>query len=49
MKSKLVGCIGSAPHSGEKCMQSLDGKIEGKRPLGIPRRREENNIKINFI
>jgi hypothetical protein len=27
----------------------LVGKPEGKRPLGIPRRRWENNIKMNLI
>jgi hypothetical protein len=26
----------------------LVGKTEGKRPLGIPRRRWENNIKMDF-
>jgi hypothetical protein len=26
----------------------LVGKLEGKRPLGIPRRRRENNIRIDL-
>jgi hypothetical protein len=26
----------------------LEGKIEGKRPLGIPRRRWEDNIKMDY-
>jgi hypothetical protein len=32
----------------ERCMQSLVGKPEGKKPLGRLRRRWENNIKIDF-
>jgi hypothetical protein len=30
---------------GERCLQSLVGTSEGKRPLGRPRRRWEDNIK----
>ena len=29
----------------QKCIQSLVGKPEGKRPLGRPRRRWKDNIK----
>ena len=32
---------------GVKCIRSLGGKPEGKRKLGRPRRRWEDNIKIN--
>jgi hypothetical protein len=32
----------------EWCIQRLVGKPEGKRPLGNPRRRGEDNIKIDF-
>jgi len=29
----------------EKCTQGFLGKSDGKRPLGRPRHREENNMK----
>jgi hypothetical protein len=32
----------------EKYVKSLVGKPEGKRPLGIPWRRWEDNIKVNL-
>jgi hypothetical protein len=31
----------------ERCIQGLVGKPEGKRPLGRPRYRLEDNIKMN--
>jgi hypothetical protein len=33
---------------GERCLQVLVGRPEGKRPLGRPRRRWEDNIKTDF-
>jgi hypothetical protein len=33
---------------GERCLQVLVGRPEGKRPLGRPRHRWENNIKMDF-
>jgi hypothetical protein len=33
---------------GERCAQGVGGKPEGKRPLGRPRRRWEDNIKIGL-
>ena len=33
---------------GQRCAQGVGGKPEGKRPLGSPRRRWEDNIKINL-
>jgi hypothetical protein len=33
---------------GEKCLQGLVGRPEGKRPLGRPRRRWEGNIKMDL-
>ena len=33
---------------GERCAQVLVGKPEGKRPLERPRRRWENNIKLDL-
>ena len=32
----------------ESCAQGLAGKPEGKRPLGRPRRRWEDNIKMDL-
>ena len=32
----------------QKCIQSLVGKPEGKRPLGRPRRRWEDNIEMDL-
>ena len=32
----------------QKCIQSFNGKPEGKRPLGRPRRRWEDNIKMDL-
>jgi hypothetical protein len=31
-----------------KCMYGFGGEPEGKRPLGRPRNRWENNIKMNL-
>jgi hypothetical protein len=36
-----VACMG-------RCIQVLVGKPEGKRPLGRPRNRREENIKLNL-
>jgi hypothetical protein len=33
---------------GERCLQCLVGRPEGKRPLGRPRRRWEDNIKMDL-
>jgi hypothetical protein len=33
---------------GERCIQGFGGKTEGKRPLGRPKRRWENNIKMDL-
>ena len=35
--------------AGQKCIQSLVGRPEGKRPLGRRRRRCEDNIKIDLM
>jgi hypothetical protein len=36
-------------HGGrERCLQVLIGRPEGKRPLGRPRRRWEDNIKLDL-
>jgi hypothetical protein len=33
---------------GERCLQVLVGRLKGKRPLGRPRRRWEDNIKMDL-
>jgi hypothetical protein len=33
---------------GEECVQGFDGKPEGKRPLGRPRRRWEDGIRMDL-
>jgi hypothetical protein len=33
---------------GERCLQGLSGRSEGKRPLGRPRRRWGDNIKMDL-
>ena len=33
---------------GETCVQGLVGKPEGRRPLGRPRRRWEDNIRMDL-
>jgi hypothetical protein len=32
----------------ERCIQGFGGKSEGKRPLGRPRRRWEDNMKMDL-
>jgi hypothetical protein len=32
----------------ERCIQGFDGKPEGKRPLGSPTHRWEDDIKMNI-
>ena len=41
--------VACSTYGGEdRCIQILVGKPEGKRPLGRPRRRWENNIKMDL-
>jgi hypothetical protein len=35
-------------HGGQRCLQVLDGRPKGKRPLGRPRYRWEGNIKMDL-
>jgi hypothetical protein len=46
MKSRMIRWAGHVPRMGEKrnAHRILVGKPEGKRPLGRPRRRWEDNI-----
>jgi hypothetical protein len=48
--SRGMNWTGHAARKGEKknAYMVLVGKPAGKRPLGRPRRRKVNNIKINF-
>ena len=43
-----MGGACSAYGGGERRIQGLVGKPEGKRPLGRPRRRWEDNIKMDL-
>ena len=46
-KNEMGGAC-SAYGGEERCIQVLVGKPEGKRPLGRPRRRWEDNIKMDL-
>jgi hypothetical protein len=50
IKSRMVGWAGHVARMGAKrnACRTLVGKPEGKRPLGIPRRRWVDNIKIDL-
>jgi len=43
-----MGGACSAYREGERCVQSFGGKPEGKRPLGRPRSRWEDNIRMDL-
>jgi hypothetical protein len=43
-----IGRACSAHGGNEVCIWGFVGKPEGKRLLGIPRRRQEDNIKMDF-
>jgi hypothetical protein len=49
-KSRSVRCAGHVARMGERIdvYRVLMGKPEGKRPLGRPRRRWEDNIKMDL-
>jgi hypothetical protein len=38
----------STYRGGERCIQDIGGGPEGRRPLGRPRRRWEDNIKMDL-
>jgi hypothetical protein len=50
MKSKRMRWTGHIARMGEKriAYRNLVGKPEGKRPLGIPRRRWDDNIRMDL-
>jgi hypothetical protein len=50
VKSRRMRWVGYVAHMGEErgVHRVLVGKPEGKRPLGRPRRRWEDNIKMDF-
>ena len=43
-----MGGACSAHGGGERCVQGFDGKPEGRRPLGRPRHRWEDNIRMDL-
>ena len=43
-----MGGACSAYGGGERCLQGFGGKPEGKKPLERPRRRWEDNIKMDL-
>jgi len=50
VKSRRMRCVGHVARMGERrgVCRVLVGKPEGKRPLGRPRRRWEDNIKMDL-
>jgi hypothetical protein len=48
IKANETGGACGSYGGGEKCMQDLMGKFEGRRPFGRPRSRWEYNIKMNL-
>jgi hypothetical protein len=48
VKKTEMGRTPSTYGAGKGAYRVLVGKPEGRRPLGIPRRRRENNIKSGF-
>jgi len=48
MEMNEMGGACGAYGGGERCAQVLVEKPEGKRPLGRPRRRREDNIKMDL-
>jgi hypothetical protein len=49
-KSRMMRWVGHVARMGrgKVCTRVLVGKPEGKRPLGRPSRRREDNIKMDF-
>ena len=43
-----MGTICATYDASQKCIQRFNGKPEGKRPLGRPRRRWDDNIKMDL-
>ena len=48
IKSRKKRWVGHVAGMGERCMQGFGAKPEGRRSLGRPRRRWENNIKMGL-
>jgi len=48
IKSRRMRWLGYVARIGEKCIRILARKPEGERPLGRPRRRWEDNIKMDL-
>jgi hypothetical protein len=48
IKSRRMRWAGHVACMGEECVQVLMGKPEGKRPLGRPRRRRKDGIRMDL-
>jgi hypothetical protein len=50
IKSRIMRWAGHVERigGGERCIQDFVGRPEGRRPLEIPRRRWEDNIKMDL-
>jgi hypothetical protein len=50
IKSRRMGWVGHVAHMEEvrNAYSILDGEPEGKRPLGRPRHRWEDNVRMDF-
>jgi hypothetical protein len=48
IKSRRVGWAGYVSGMEDRCVQVLVGKREGRRPLGRPKLRWVNNIKMDL-
>jgi hypothetical protein len=48
IKSRRLRWVGHVAHMGEECVQEFDWKPEGKRPLGRPRHRWEDGIRMDL-
>jgi hypothetical protein len=48
IKSRTMRWEGHTERRGEECIQAFVGKSEGMRPLGKPRRRWEDIIKMDM-
>jgi hypothetical protein len=46
IKSRRIRWAGHVARMGEECVQGFDGKPEGKRSLGRPRRRWEDGFRM---
>jgi hypothetical protein len=48
IKSRMMRWAGNIARMGAECIWEFGGKPKGKRPLGEPTRRREDNIKMDL-